>query len=108
MAARVTWVGLDDLADRLAAMADPELVDRAKQAAAEELHAEIDPNVPVRTGALRASGRVVDGNLEYGEGAPYAASVDARTGFFTPVVEERGGELFEEALAREMEDAADG
>ena len=108
--------GLDALQDKLAALADVDgMVERAANDAAEELRDAVaaqpwgagNRQFPVKTGALRDSGRV-EGNTLYWDDLEYAGVIEERGGggFFRPIVEERGPEIFEAALKRELDAAA--
>ena len=106
--------GLDELANMLGALSDVDgMVERAAHAAAERLRDEVisqpwgagNPRFPVKTGALRDSGRV-DGNTLYWDDLEYAGVIEQRGGgFFGPVVEEKGPEIFKEEIQRELEAA---
>ena len=105
--------GLDELQDRLAALADEGAVDRAANAAAERIRDEVSAQpwgrgnwqFPVDTGALRASGRV-EGSTLYWDDLTYAGIIESRSeGFFAPKVREVGPEIFEDELTRELDAA---
>ena len=109
----IVITGLDELQDKLAALADPEAVDRAANAAAERIRDEVSAQpwgrgnrqFPVQTGALRDSGRV-SGNTLYWDDLEYAGIIEARGGgFFEPKVREVGPDIFEDELTRELRSA---
>ena len=103
--ARIVLKGVEGLLKQLHAVADfdpgPPL-----QRAAERMENEVrdqDP-FPYVTGDLKASGYAEDGNL-YWDQLEYAAPVEARRGFFEPIVTDRFPALIEEELKTALDEA---
>ena len=109
--------GLEELQDKFAAViaglsGDRGMIERAEHATLERLRDEVAAQpwgagnfqFPVKTGALRDSGRV-DGGVLYWDDLEYAHIIEARGGFFEPIVRERGPVIFREELQRELDAA---
>lgn len=97
--------GVEEFAAQLRAVKDFDPAP-ALQRAAERMESEVrsqDP-FPYQTGDLKASGRSEGGNL-YWDDLDYAAPVEARTGFFTPIVVDRMPEIVEEELKAALDEA---
>lgn len=105
--------GMERVMEKLALVAGDSkgMIARAAHATAERLRDEIaaqpwgagNRQFPVRTGALRDSGRVA-GNTLYWDDLEYAGIIERRGGgFFKPVVDDRGADIFKEEMRQELD-----
>lgn len=113
---KVTVNGLDEYLAKLRALEQPgEILDRAAAGAAEELRGIIASQpwgegnwqFPVKTGALRDSGRAEDNVVWWGDLIDYAGLIESQRHFFRPLIEEHGEEVFERWIVQEIERALD-